>query len=64
MEGRIVLEPFVEIPARERWLFDNPQALASVRQGLADSAAGRVVSLGSFGKHPGERKAAKTRTHR
>ena len=25
--GKIVLEPFVEIPAREHWIFQNPQAL-------------------------------------
>jgi hypothetical protein len=49
-EGKIVLEPFVEIPAEERWLYDNPRALESVRRGLADSKAGRIVSRGSFAK--------------
>ena len=48
--GKIVLEPFVELPARERWLFENPEALKRVRRGLADSEAGRTVSLGSFSK--------------
>ena len=23
-DGKIVLEPFVEIPAEERWLYENP----------------------------------------
>jgi hypothetical protein len=46
--GRIVLEPFVEVPASERWLFENPEALKRVRRGLADSEAGRTISLGSF----------------
>jgi hypothetical protein len=49
--GKIVLEPFVEVPARERWLFENPEALTRVRGGLADSEAGRTVPLGSFSRH-------------
>ncbi|MBL7555660.1 MAG: hypothetical protein JNM24_07540 [Bdellovibrionaceae bacterium] len=49
-EGRLLLEPMVEIPAREKWLFDNPEALASVKRGIADAKAGRVKSLGSFAK--------------
>lgn len=48
--GRIVLEPFAEIPARERWLFENPEALRRVRKGLDDAAAGRLTSLGSFAR--------------
>ena len=50
-DGKIVLEPFVEIPADEQWLYDNKEALASVKQGLADAKAGRLVSLGSFAKY-------------
>lgn len=46
--GKITLEPFVEIPAREHWLFKNPEALASVREGLAQSARGETHYLGSF----------------
>jgi hypothetical protein len=41
----------LEIPERELWLQQNPTAMASVRQGLADSAAGRVKGLGSFAKY-------------
>ena len=47
-QHRIVLEPFTEIPAREKWLFENSEALSSVRRGLEDAAAGRVSSRGSF----------------
>ncbi len=50
-DGKIVLEPFVEIPADERWLYDNRKALEIVRRGLADSKAGRIVSKGSFTKY-------------
>lgn len=47
---RIVLEPFSEIPAREKWLFDNKKALASVLHGIEDSAKGKTKSLGDFRK--------------
>jgi hypothetical protein len=49
--GNIVLEPFTEIPAREKWLFDNPGALDAVKTGLAQSAAGKTRPLGSFAQH-------------
>jgi hypothetical protein len=52
--GRLLLEPKVEIPAREKWLFQKPEALASVRRGLEDSKAGRTRSLGSFAKYVDE----------
>ena len=46
--GKIVLEPFAEIPARERWLFENPEALRRVKKGLTEAEAGQTLSLGSF----------------
>lgn len=49
--GKITLEPFKEIPAREHWLFSNPEALASVRLGLQQSARGETHYLGSFAKY-------------
>jgi len=42
-QHRIILEPLVEIPAREKWLFDNPTALHQVRKGIEDAAQGKVV---------------------
>lgn len=47
-EGRIILEPYAEIPAREKWLFENPTALSAVREGLEQSAQGKVRMRGSF----------------
>lgn len=51
---RIVLEPYAEIPATEKWLFDNSHTLASVKRGLADSAAGKVRERGSFATYADE----------
>jgi hypothetical protein len=46
--GQIMLDPVKAVPAYETWLFDNKPALASVKRGLEDSAAGRTKNLGSF----------------
>ena len=49
--GQIVLDPQVTIPASELWLFENKEALASVQQGLLESAAGDTKQRGSFAKY-------------
>ena len=36
------------LPEQERWLYRAPEAMASLDRGIADAAAGRVKSLGSF----------------
>jgi hypothetical protein len=41
-QHRIILEPLVEIPAREKWLFDNPTVLRQVQKGIDDAAKGKV----------------------
>ncbi|CAN5531307.1 hypothetical protein BH11ARM2_BH11ARM2_02320 [soil metagenome] len=46
--GDILLSPVVIRHEREAWLFDNPEALASVHRGLEQSARGKGKSLGSF----------------
>ena len=43
--GQIVLDPQVTIPASEAWLFENRGAIASVRRGLSDAAAGRTSKV-------------------
>jgi len=43
--GQIVLDPQVTVPASEVWLFNNPDALASVQRGLFDAAQGRVSKV-------------------
>lgn len=49
--GRIILEPYTEIPASEKWLFDNKPALTAVKKGLSQAAQGLVKSRGSFAPH-------------
>jgi hypothetical protein len=43
--GQIILDPQVTIPASEAWLFENHEAIASVRRGLADAAKGKVSKV-------------------
>ena len=42
---QVILDPQVTIPASEAWLFNNPDALALVRQGLSDAAQGKVSKV-------------------
>jgi hypothetical protein len=50
-DGRLILEPYAEVPAREAWLYKNKKALESVKQGLRDAKAGKVHDLGDFTKY-------------
>ncbi|MEN8614029.1 hypothetical protein ABFB09_01920 [Dehalogenimonas sp. THU2] len=43
--GQIVLDPQVTVPASEAWLYANPEAIAAVRRGLADAAAGKLTKI-------------------
>ena len=49
--GQIVLDPQISIPAYEVWLFNNPETLALVKQGLLESAQGLAESYGSFAEY-------------
>lgn len=53
-DGNIILEPFTEIPAREKWLFNNEVALGAVKAGLEQAAARQTRSLGSFAQYADE----------
>jgi len=46
--GRIILEANIEIPAKEKWLWDNKTALKQVQKGIQESASGKVKSRGDF----------------
>jgi hypothetical protein len=49
--GQIILDPVKAVPASEMWLYENPEALSAVKRGLRESAEGKSVYRGSFGKH-------------
>jgi hypothetical protein len=49
--GQILLDPVVSIPERELWLWQNAEALASVKRGLKQSAENQGRSLGSFAQY-------------
>lgn len=48
--GEYVIKPAVVIPANEKWLFDNEEALASVMLGLKQARDGQFVEKPSFSK--------------
>jgi len=43
--GEVLLQPVVEIPASELWLFQNKEALKSVQKGLKDASEGKISKL-------------------
>ena len=52
--GQLILDPVKTVPVSEMWLYESPEALASVKQGLRESAEGKSVYRGSFAKHAKE----------
>lgn len=48
------MRPVVTIPQREAWLYDNTEALGSVRRGLIEASEGKLSKKG-----PNLRAAAK-----
>ncbi|MGA2217127.1 MAG: hypothetical protein ABSG51_03525 [Terracidiphilus sp.] len=49
--GQLILDPVKTVPVSEMWLYENAEALASVKQGLKESAEGKSIYRGSFAKH-------------
>lgn len=46
--GNIVLKPMTMIPAHEKWLYDNPEALKKLKRGLSQKA---TIDRGSFSQY-------------
>lgn len=46
--GKIVLEPVIEVPAKDHWIYKDPEALASLMKGIKDIEEGHLNDLGSF----------------
>jgi hypothetical protein len=55
-KNRIILQPYAEIPAEEKWLFENKLALAKITQGLKDAKEGHVVEKSGFAKYIKDKK--------
>ncbi len=52
LEGdKIILEPMVEIPAREAWLYQNKIALSKVKTGLSEKG---TIKRGPFAGYAGK----------
>lgn len=49
--NRIILEPYIEVPLKEKWLFNNKAALKKVQQGIKDAGLNHVFEKGSFTKY-------------
>jgi hypothetical protein len=49
--GQILLDPIVNIPEREIWLWKNQSALSSLKQGLEEAKAGETQDYGSFAEY-------------
>ena len=49
-QHRIILEPLVEIPAHEKWVFANPFVLGQLKQGIEDAAQGKITPR-DFSQH-------------
>jgi hypothetical protein len=43
--GEVLLQPVVEVPASELWLFQNKEALESVQRGLKEASGGKITKL-------------------
>jgi len=50
-KGKIILEPYAEIPLHEKWLFDNKVALQKVKQGLKEAGLGEVTERDGFSQY-------------
>jgi len=53
-DGSIILDPFIEIPAREQWLLNNQAALGSVKRGISQAATGNTREIESFAQYAEE----------
>lgn len=49
--GEILLIPIAEIPLRELWLHQNPEAKASVLRGLDQLARGEISDMEDFSQY-------------
>lgn len=49
--GQILLDPVVPVSAQELWLWNNPDAISAVRQGMQQAKEEDLHDLGSFSQY-------------
>lgn len=49
--GQILLDPIVNIPEKEIWLWKNQSALNSLKRGLEEAEVGETQDMGSFAEY-------------
>ncbi len=52
--GQIILDPVVTIPQSEAWLYQNKEAIGSVRRGLKEAGEGKLSKRRSYAGFAGE----------
>ena len=48
--GDVLLRPMTHIPARERWIFENPKVYETIKKGLDQAKTGKVTKVGPVEK--------------
>lgn len=43
--GQILLDPVKTVPAHEAWIWENRERIASIKRGVAQAEAGKLVSI-------------------
>lgn len=49
-EGDILLRPMANIPSKELWVRQNPEALESIQRGIQNVKEGRVTKVKNLDK--------------
>lgn len=54
--GQILLDPVKTVPAREAWIWENEERIASVRRGIEQAEAGKLktIDLSHYGNDDDE----------
>lgn len=54
--GKIILEPVVQVPEQDHWIYKDEKTLNSLLKGIRDAEEGRLIDLGSFADYADEGK--------
>jgi hypothetical protein len=50
-DNKIILIPYAEIPAKEKWIFTNKKILSQIKKGIKESGKNQLRKGGSFKKY-------------